>query len=299
MNYKRITLIILYFFGYSCNTSDDDFFDGLILKDSDSTKFYFYNDNDTTLVGKQGTKIDIEANTFKTDKPVSIELKEFFNIPEMLLEGLSTMSTQGLLETDGMIDINCSNIPNKKIFISVPKQTTSKKMQLYYNIGDSNEVLWKLSEYPNPKERYITSLVGGERINYLIDDTINDRVFSTLNLGLLNVDKLVSFNKKIDLNVDIDGSYNKGVIYSLLFYNFNSIVRGGINEKREVVFKNVPSFEKATIIALASKKDDLYYSFLDINIEKDRYTLPPLKKVKINTLTLLLENKFGNKLSKK
>ena len=69
-------------------------------------------DQDEIIIGNEGTKISLKANTLisqKTGKPiqgkVQFSLTEYFSISDILLANLSTQSNGKILETAGMINL--------------------------------------------------------------------------------------------------------------------------------------------------------------------------------------------------
>tara|TARA_Y100001934_G_C12319001_1_gene759084 strand:- start:465 stop:1856 length:1392 start_codon:yes stop_codon:yes gene_type:complete len=102
--------------------------------------------SDTTIFGPQGTRIFIGAETFQfadgntaTD-PIKIELKEFYELSDIVLADLSTVSDNKILETAGMLHILASSNgkdleikSNKRIVVHLPKKENYYgKMNLFY-----------------------------------------------------------------------------------------------------------------------------------------------------------------------
>ena len=124
-------------------------------------EFRIKSNSDTTLFGKQGTRIFIGTETFQfsngelvTDS-INIELKEFYKKSDIVLAELSTESNGKLLETAGMINVkafvNGREIeirPDKRIVVHFPKERYSyKKMNLFYadnSATDTSVTNWNI-----------------------------------------------------------------------------------------------------------------------------------------------------------
>lgn len=109
-------------------------------------EFVIKSNSDTTLFGKQGTRIFIGSETFQfpdgelvTDS-IKIQLKEFYKKSDIILAELSTESNGNILETGGMVNVKAfadgkeiEIRPEKRIVVHFPKERyTYKKMNLFY-----------------------------------------------------------------------------------------------------------------------------------------------------------------------
>ncbi len=115
---------------------------------------------DTTIICKGGTKIFMPANSFKLSSKVSndcvtLKVKEVIDRSEMILEDLSTMSNNRVIETAGMfyteaVDGNGNMlklINDKSLIFSVPTKKINPDMKIFR--GDRNshsaEMNWILN----------------------------------------------------------------------------------------------------------------------------------------------------------
>ncbi len=101
---------------------------------------------DTTVFGPQGTRIFIPEGAFQfTDGspatgPITLEIKEFYEKPDMLLADLSTRSGDRMLESGGMVHLAASAEgrelqirPGQDLVVHFPKDRfEDKDMQLFY-----------------------------------------------------------------------------------------------------------------------------------------------------------------------
>lgn len=126
---------------------------------SGSQQFLVNPNRDTTLIGEKGTIIHIKKGTFKLTKKqieskavVSFYLKEPFLKSEMILNNLSTMANNRILETMGMIYTGAfleSNIINleKDITIVMPTDTIVEGAKMFDGARDPHSAImnWAVS----------------------------------------------------------------------------------------------------------------------------------------------------------
>ena len=74
--------------------------------------FTINSSRDTILIGREGTEISVPALAFTDSSgqvfeqaPITILLKEVYDRADMILEGVSTESEEGILISDGMVEI--------------------------------------------------------------------------------------------------------------------------------------------------------------------------------------------------
>lgn len=116
--------------------------------------------NDTVIIGEQGTIISISRNSFLykgSQEPVTneitITLKEYYKISDMLLANLSTMSNGEILETGGMIYLEATADneelelrPDASIELKFPTQNKKDDMLLWYGSWNESVMNWELAE---------------------------------------------------------------------------------------------------------------------------------------------------------
>jgi hypothetical protein len=124
--------------------------------------FLCNNKRDTTLIGRNGTRIDIPKGAFKTtsDAPITLHLEEYYNRLEMLMGGLTTKAGNNLLETGGMLNLTAEQQGEplelaKSIRLQMPKfkdldseNAQKSDYQLFNGEGDphaNQELNWALS----------------------------------------------------------------------------------------------------------------------------------------------------------
>lgn len=112
---------------------------------------------DTVLVGKEGTIIDILANSL-VDRDgnlargeVQFKLNEYYKKSDMLLAGLHTMSGTTLLESAGMLYLEATSGGNElglrkhgHLFITNPNEDMPEDMKIYQGNESNDQVNWQL-----------------------------------------------------------------------------------------------------------------------------------------------------------
>ncbi|GGG29821.1 hypothetical protein GCM10011344_33410 [Dokdonia pacifica] len=111
---------------------------------------------DTVIIGKEGTKLTIKANSFKhtgTDEIatgiVTVALSEFYQLSDILLANLSTKSNEQLLETGGMLYVEARSgeallALDKDITIEIPTEDKKDDMQLFTGQETTQGINWVL-----------------------------------------------------------------------------------------------------------------------------------------------------------
>jgi hypothetical protein len=78
---------------------------------------------DTTIYGKEGTEIHISPTALTSRKLVSIKLKEFYSLADLMINDLSTVSNGEMIQTGG------------SIFLDAREHKTEKKVTINPNLG--------------------------------------------------------------------------------------------------------------------------------------------------------------------
>lgn len=110
------------------------------------------------ITGKEGTIIEFPANAFQTesDQEVTIKLKEFYKLSDIVFANLTTQTKNGqLIETGGMVQIEASQpsisklnlAPDKSITLKLPCEMKKKGMKTFTGGKDDlGHVVWELGE---------------------------------------------------------------------------------------------------------------------------------------------------------
>ncbi|HMU69399.1 MAG TPA: OmpA family protein [Chitinophagales bacterium] len=124
-------------------------------------QFYIPSNDSSIIIGDQGTVIDIPANSFDIPTAyaganVTITLKEYYLLSDMLLAGFTTQCGDDLLQSGGMIDVN-AYVAGKKVGLRDGKKlhikfNTKRKLgEMELFAGERNEkglVVWKRTKTP-------------------------------------------------------------------------------------------------------------------------------------------------------
>ena len=78
---------------------------------------------DTTIYGKEGTEIHIPPTALTSRKLVSIKLKEFYSLADLMINDLSTVSDGEMIQTGG------------SIYLEAREHQTEKKVTINPNLG--------------------------------------------------------------------------------------------------------------------------------------------------------------------
>jgi hypothetical protein len=269
------------------------------LLETPSEFFQINTTKDTIVIGKKGTKITFTKGCFNTDnEQVRVELKEFYDLPTMIKEGLRTKSDNRILETDGMVYINATTLQGDLVLlkedslITLEMPLSDTKMSLFYGEVEKGYVNWDIEEERVMNEMGISIM----DTTFTMDERYNN--FEITQLGWINADKFINCKNKTDLFVSLPEN-QEGAVYCLAFYNYNSILPGIPNYKGQLVFKGVPSNEKVTLMGIGSKDGVLYYSSLNLTTDTKNTKLSTLKEISKDELQAELENKFGNDLAQR
>lgn len=115
-------------------------------------KFLINSSRDTVLFGEKGTELRVPAFAFTDssgavfqDAPITILLKEVYDQADMIMEGVSTESPEGILVSDGMVEVrgklgemDVLINPEKPIEVRIASLSGAFDMELY-SASDSLE----------------------------------------------------------------------------------------------------------------------------------------------------------------
>lgn len=121
---------------------------------------------DTTIYCEEGTVITFPANSLvyeKTGKPVlgevDVQVKEFYELSDMVLSDLNTMSDGRMIETGGSVFVEakskgkkCKLADGASIEIQFPTTEIKPGMETFNGDWSKNDINWKAaSEMPQPE----------------------------------------------------------------------------------------------------------------------------------------------------
>lgn len=278
--------------------------------------------SDTLITGIHGTKVYIKANSllFEDGEPVAspviLHLKEVYSLSDMILNGLSTTSNGGLLQTSGMIHLTASSHgkeveldPKRPVKIHFNKITEAHPMRTYLGKKDSTVINWELDTANRADTLFFsTSVVSSVMLSYGQDTTVIDsliygivardtfltgRVRSTppvpgdfyelhtTKLGWINCDFFI-FSKD-NLNLYIEGANPITTHNYLVFKNYRSIMPGWEMEAGKMVFRNIPA--DSEVIVFSVKKIDKDYFLASKTLVANKHQLSVNLKYRASSLS--------------
>ncbi len=113
------------------------------LEAGDKPLTVFTNKN-TVIYGENGTRVLIPAESFDTDEEkVTMEMVELFDRSDMFLVGMPTVTSDGPLETEGMVMLEARNArgrlvkmkPDKPVTVEIPAQRPKSDLSVYEGRG--------------------------------------------------------------------------------------------------------------------------------------------------------------------
>jgi len=155
-------------------------------------EFTINSSRDTIIFGEEGITVQVPANSFNTRKngPVTIKMKEFLKLSDMILEGLITTSNGQLIETAGMVHIEAfqngkklDSLPGNLLRISFPTPNDNKGFQIFngeqkdndstvnwvaqgdLHLFNAESKLMSATAYAFSFPKYLTKSIGENEIN--------------------------------------------------------------------------------------------------------------------------------------
>ncbi len=246
---------------------------------------------DNTFKSREGTKVSIPKNSFKTKDgkvytgPVEIEVAEFYKKADIIKKQLSTTSDRQLLESGGMVYVNLSDgNKNDLVFDSSATMTVqfsgAKKSGMEIFVGDSVDGKLNWVKY-KPRDYDWFCGNGGPRRPSTNMNKLNDYAFKGGILGWINCDRFIEVKQKTGLYVNIDDTANVNIC--LIFKKINSMMDyGDRNNGCDFTFYNVPVGEEVTLLAFSMRGDKVYCSIKELKIGlqgRENLTLTEMSKV--------------------
>ena len=166
---RRVEILIQY-----KDVATADFFSGM---QKQAQVFKVSASDVITIVGKEGTKITIPASSFvtmdgkKVSGQVSIQLKEFYKISDMIEANLVTASDSDILETSGMINIEATSggqqlklADGALMDIVFKNKTTNDSMALFTGQEKDKKINWVLQQNMASGQLSDTSYYSTEKL---------------------------------------------------------------------------------------------------------------------------------------
>ena len=136
--------------------------------DKATQSFTIAQDRDTTLYCIEGTKIKIQKRSFVFDdngdepEQLTINIKEYYKIEDIIFADLNTSSGENILETGGMIFLEvvsekrkCKLKEDSQFEISFPYETRKEDMQLFTGSFKNGKIDWIPQSSPVPSKESV------------------------------------------------------------------------------------------------------------------------------------------------
>lgn len=294
---------ILIFFGlfilFGCNNSSNHVSSDITkvreLVSVSPQSFVIKSDRDTTLIGKNGTRISIPQRAFCfsdgtfAEGEIKIELKEFYSISQMQLSGLHTISSGENIETGGMIYINATSkerelglITGKSIALEF-KSPYNSNMEIFYGDGSLEKMNW----VPENKDTTLSNVALADTIPYSEGNHLHNTL-RAINLGWINCDRFLNFPETTEIFVKTIDGIDSSIFCGLVLKKYNSIVSGSLTKERTMCFSPIPLNEEATIMLISYRDENYYFGYKDIKVKsKETYEI---------TMQVITKEELKNKL---
>lgn len=245
---------------------------------STNTQFYTIDcSKDTIIKGMKGTIVSIPKNSFClsdgsiVSTKVKIELKEFYNISEMLLSKLSTVSNGLNIETGGMVYLNASKqneqlniVVDKNIAIEFASKYDTKMQPFYGEFGSDGNINWDTEI----QVKESTKIIFSDTIPYSEKNHLHN-VLKTIKLGWINCDKFLNFKETGEIFVNTEGGLDSNIFCSAVLRKYNSIIPGIYTKDRLMKFSPIPLNEEVTLMLISYREEGYFYGLKDIVVKNN------------------------------
>ncbi|HRE98494.1 MAG TPA: KH domain-containing protein [Flavobacteriales bacterium] len=252
--------------------------------------------SDSVIIGEKGTKIKLLAGSLQNPMgeiysgSVSIELIEFYDLSEMVINNLSTETTDGkLLSTGGMVYVNfldsinsqLSLIDGKGYELWFKKSDTLDKREMHLFKGE-----WDKEDSPCLKwEKSEDTLILSDQVWGLKDDVLSNNnlakgtvdyfIFNSTQIGWINCDAFVKY-EQMDLLTKVSIQEQTKAAYRLIDKKTKSI--GVLYQERKngkYEFNMVQTGNQYYLFSFYKKDGYYYYNLTDFVAKKEGNEITP------------------------
>lgn len=264
-----------------------------------------------SLQALQGTVLRFQPLSFEflngeeVREEVVICIREYYSIPDIVMNDLATISNKRMLETGGMLYVTatCKGYEvrikrSKSYVIRMPARQVLPRMKLFTGEEKGGIVDWKETNIRNVPT--VTTVAptpvsdpevgeegeGFDRVTYGDQNSSEeqseaDYVFNATGFGWINCDRFPPASPKTNLIVKLDSASKVSV--RLVFKNIRSVMPAYYETNNTVRFDYIPIGEKASLVAYEVGTDkQLYVAAKDITISKDNIESLQLVPISIN-----------------
>lgn len=191
-------------------------------------KFEIDNRFDTTIIGNEGTTINLPANSFLTrfDEPakgkIIITIREYYKLEDMLLSELTTTTPNGqILQSGGMFHITatCDGREvrintSKPLNVSFPKITQKEQMQIFNGQHSGNNIVWGNARNGFPTYKQISRIKNYNKYFFvfgkkrLTEQKIGKEIARKIKYPVAGYEKMEKGIVNVSFQIDGDGVIN-------------------------------------------------------------------------------------------
>jgi hypothetical protein len=252
---------------------------------------------DTTIYGKEGTEIHIPTTALTSRKLVSIKLKEFYSLADLMINDLSTVSDGEMIQTGGSIYLEAREHqtekkvtinPNLGLDIAFTGGREDPKMEVFIKDPHSAKMNWirpSKTEVTMTKSWSMTETILDPETNEVIssktynskkewEDHLNKKAEEKKTADIVIAKKKANYEKlKVYdmgyINCDrfpdepkiqfmVAADDNIVAEYFVVFDNVRGVLKGE-TRGNSVDFGTIPSDKAARLIAVSFQGDKTYF----------------------------------------
>lgn len=229
-----------------------------------------------TLIGKDGTKLAIPANTFidsngkPVDGKVTVNLKEALSMTNIVLGGLTTTSDGKILESGGMIYVEATAngeqleiAPSKEIIVTLPAVDRLEGMKIFEGQAAKDQTV----NWINP-----TDIIAGEQIEETARVSVGDSLIRFVSFDIMQPIKPVEYkgagNDLIEVNIEYPQFFPELSFYQGLQWR--------LVDQKSYTEGDVERDWVKVDIARSKRKDVYVLTFTDAKKKKRSYEVTPV-----------------------
>lgn len=285
-----------------------------LLLSNTCSEHQIYPDAMQVIYGDQGTMVKFPANCFSTQglgrvDEIEILLCEYYTMEDLVLSGLTTASSNRIIETGGTVFIE-ARYKDKKLHLKTDKpieiffpsqdSDLKNKMRAFEGKNKDGLVDWKLDNKGEVEKKSSNSLLFTEEVETDIESEDGEfwgegegegyysesdgYLMKVAKLGFINCDRFYDSPVKTDLLVKADSKVKMS--YRLVFEDIKSILPGyEYSPGGTMKFSNLPNGENAMVLAYAiSKKDKTaLFAYQKVKLGKEN-------KIELQPTTMSIED---------
>ena len=250
--------------------------------------FFLNNAKDTVIACINGTEILVKANSFcfedskkvlGTNDTIFLEVIEYVRLSDIIINNLSTLSNNKVIETGGMLNILAKSHQRilalkKNAAVKVSFKSKPKDFNSFYaeNKKNNEAINWAIEKPVNHADAAVvqdTMLFNGDTIKWGRNNE-NLNVLSFSKLGWINCDRFLNFDNTTEVFVKAkDDNIDSSTFCSVILKNYNSIIPGKVSPNSSMKFTPLPIDEPITIFLISFKDGNYYMGIRDVTVKEN------------------------------